>query len=81
MTEATYGRLEEVLLSLGFSACGVTEKNQVFRHEQTGALIIYPELPAGDSVLPRHLLMVRSILQAYGISDPTDFATKLQKAS
>jgi hypothetical protein len=29
----------------------------------------------------RHLLAVRSILQAYGIADPTDFATQLHKAS
>ncbi len=81
MSEVTYGRLEEVLLSLGFSPCVVKERNKIFRHEETGALVIYPEFPPDDPVLPRHLLAVRSILQAYGIADPTDFATKLQKAS
>jgi hypothetical protein len=81
MTEVTYSRLEEVLRSLGFSLRAVEEKNKVYRHEGTGALVVIPQFPPGERVLPRHLLAVRSILQAYGIADPTDFATRLQKAS
>jgi hypothetical protein len=81
MNTVTYGRLEEVLLSLGFSFHGVEEKNKVFRHDQTGALIIYPEFPPDDPVLPRHLLLVQSILPAYGIADATVLSRELQKAS
>ena len=81
MTEVTYSRLEEVLRSLGFSLRAVEEKNKVYHHQGTGALVVIPEVPPGESVLPRHLLAVRSILQAYGIADPTDFATQFQKAS
>jgi predicted RNA binding protein YcfA (HicA-like mRNA interferase family) len=81
MTQVTYSRLEEVLRSLGFALRAVEEKNKVYRHEATGALVVIPEFRPGESVLPRHLLAVRSILQAYGIADPTDFTTQLQKAS
>ena len=81
MVEVSYGRLEKTLRSLGFSLRGVEEKKKVFIHAGTGALVVYPEFPLDEPVLPRHLLAVRSILQAYGIADPTDFATKLQKAS
>ena len=56
MSEVTYARLEETLISLGFSPCGVHEKNKIFRHGATGALVIYPEFPSGNAVLPRHLL-------------------------
>jgi hypothetical protein len=81
MNEATYGQLEEVLLALGFSPGTGVEKNKVFCHKETGALIIYPEFPPDDPILPRHLLMVRSILEAYGIAEATDLSAKLQKAS
>ena len=80
MTKVTYSRLEEVLRSLGFSLRAVEEKNKVYCHEGTGALIVLPELPPEEPVLPRHLLAVRSILQAYAIADPMDFARQLQLA-
>ena len=81
MTDVTYSRLEGVLRSLGFSLRMIEEKNKVYRHEGTGALVVLPELPLDDPVLPRHLVAVQSILQAYGIADPMDFATQLHKAS
>lgn len=81
MTEMAYGRMEEVLRTLGFSLRGVEEGNKVFLHEATGALVIFPEFPAENLVLPRHLLAVKSILQAYDIADPLGFTTELHKAS
>jgi hypothetical protein len=81
MTEPTYGRLEEVLQSLGFTLRTVEEHNKIYRHEATGAIVVFPEQPPGDPVLPRHLLAVRSVLQAYCIADPAVLATELQKAS
>jgi len=77
----TYGRMEEVLHAHGFTPRGVDEKNKVFVHEATGALVVYPEFPLDNLVLPRHLLAVKSILQAYGIADPVGFTAELQKAS
>ena len=81
MTEMTYGRMEEILHALGFTLRSVEEKNKVFVHETTGALVVFPDFPAENPVLPRHLLAVKSILNAYGISDPVRFTTELQKAS
>ena len=81
MADVTYGRLEETLKGLGFALRGVEEKNKVYWHADTGALITLPEFPAGDPVLTRHLVKVRGILQAYEIADPLDFDAKLQLAS
>jgi len=81
MPEMTYGRMEEILRALGFSLRGVEENNKVFLHEATGALVVFPAFPAENRVLPRHLLAVKSILQAYGIADPVGFTADLQKAS
>jgi hypothetical protein len=59
----------------------VVEKNKVYLHEESGALIVFPEFPASDPVLPYHLGAVRAVLQAYEIADPLDLASLLQKAS
>ena len=53
----------------------------MFTLEATGALVVFPEFPPDDVVLPRHLLAVKSILRAYGIADPVGFTAELQKAS
>jgi hypothetical protein len=74
MHELTYGKLDEVLRSLGFSV-QITEQPVQARwydHEETGALIALPLFPDSDKVLPRHLLAVRSVLEAYGIVVPFD---------
>jgi hypothetical protein len=49
----------------------------VYKHEPTGALVVIPDLPQDDAVLPHHLVAVRAILDAYGIADPTVLAEKL----
>lgn len=81
MSEMTYGRMETVLGTLGFSFRGVEEKNKIFLHDATGAVVIFPEFPPERPVLPRHLLAVKSILHSYGIADPVVFSTQVQQAS
>jgi hypothetical protein len=81
VAEVTYGRLDEVLRSLGFAVQSAEDNAQVYRHEGTGALIVLPTLVAGERVLPRHLVAVRMTLDAYGIADPLDLDSRLQKAS
>jgi hypothetical protein len=80
MSDVSYQRLDKALRSLGFSYSGVKEMNRVYLHKETGALVVYPEFPPDELVLPRHLQTVRAILNAYGIADPTDFEAKLQRA-
>jgi hypothetical protein len=81
-TEVTYGQLDRVLRSLGFSCRAVIKnvESRVYEHKQSGALIVLPALPEDDGVLDYHLVGVRTTLDGFGIVDPTEFAAKLKKA-
>jgi len=81
MPEVTYGQLEEVLRALGFSLRGIVKQNKLYRHEGTGAVVSFPDLPADDPVMQHHLVAARMVLDANGIADPLYFADQLQKAS
>lgn len=81
-TEATYGQLDEVLRSLGFS-CRPTKhepSGRIYEHKEAGAVIMLPSLPESDRVFEHHLLAVRTELDNFGLADPSVFAAKLQKA-
>jgi len=78
--EVTCGRLDGVLRGLGFSS-RADKKACVYRHEETGALIVLPTFAAEEKVLPHHLATVRMTLEGYGIADPLDLASRLQRAS
>lgn len=81
MPEVTYGRLDEVLRDLGFAAhrMHIDVEARVYKHP-SGALIALPAFPDSRELLPRHLLAVEMQLDAFGISQPADFRTRLQKA-
>jgi hypothetical protein len=81
-TDVTYGQLDKVLRSLGFSRRLLTKDPPAVRYEhpETGALITLPPSPADDKVLDYHLVAVRTTLDNYGIAEPTVFAAELQKA-
>ena len=81
-TDVTYGQMDKVLRSLGFTSRTVKLRGDVriYEHESTGARFIFPETPESQSVLDYHLLAVRTSLDLYGIADPTDFAARLKKA-
>jgi hypothetical protein len=81
-TDVTYGQLDKVLRSLGFS-CRPGKKNppgRIYEHPETGATVMLPALPDTDKVFEHHLVAVRGELDNFGIADPTSFADKLQKA-
>jgi hypothetical protein len=81
-TDVTYGQLDKVLRSLGFS-CRLVKKeaeSRRYEHQASGALILLPAFPEHDQVLEYHLVTVRVTLDNFGIADPTAFAAKLQKA-
>jgi hypothetical protein len=81
MLEVSYGKLDEVLRALGFSVHQAEPDTRVYKHAESGALIVLPIFPDHDEVLPRHLVGVRMTLEAFGIADPLEFASQLQKAS
>jgi hypothetical protein len=81
-TELTYGQLDRVLRSLGFSSRLVQSKPPArhYEHQETGAFITIPPFPESDRVLEHHLVTVRVTLDGFGIADPTAFAEQIQKA-
>jgi hypothetical protein len=80
--EATYGRLDEVLRSLGFSVrISETRQARVYEHENTGAMIVLPERPLEEKAIPHHVAAVRMLLDGYGIANESELASALQKAS
>jgi hypothetical protein len=80
-TEVTYGELDRVLRSLGFSCRLVQEEPpaRVYEHE-TGARFMVPPFPETDFVYLHHLVAARTIVDLFGIADPKVFDAKLQKA-
>jgi hypothetical protein len=81
-TEVTYGQLDKVLRSLGFSCSLVKGKPPArhYEHKETGAFITVPPFPASDRVMEHHLVTVRTTLDGFGIADPNVFDAKVQKA-
>jgi hypothetical protein len=81
-TELTYGQLERVLRSLGFSSRLVQGKPPArhYEHEETAAFITVPPFTESDRVMEYHLVTVRVTLDGFGIADPNTFAAQAQKA-
>jgi hypothetical protein len=80
--DVTYGQLEKVLRSLGFT-CRPGNNDppgRVYEHKETGATIRLPAFPETDKVFEHHLVAARGELDNFGIADPAAFAAKLQKA-
>jgi hypothetical protein len=81
-TIVTYGQIDKVLRSFGFTR-HVFEKNGKgvrYEHKETGAQITLPLFPESDYVLDYHLANVRGTLSNFGVAEPSVFEAKLQKA-
>ena len=81
-TEFTYGQLEQVLRTYGFT-CRPGNNDppgRIYEHPQTGAIVALPAVAANDKVYEHHLLTARLALDDFGIADPTTFEAKLRKA-
>lgn len=81
-SDVTYGQLDKVLRSLGFS-CRPSEKDppgRIYQHQKTGALIKLPAFADSEKVFAYHLVTVQGELENFGIADSTALAAKLQKA-
>jgi hypothetical protein len=80
-TEVTYGQLDRVLRSLGFS-CRHAQQDppaRIYEHPDAGAMIMLPALRDSDKVYEHHLAAARLELENFGLADATVFAAKLQK--
>jgi hypothetical protein len=81
-TDITYGQLDKVLRSLGFS-CRLLQKEppaRIYEQKESGAIIMMPPFPESDFVLDYHLFVARTTVDLFGIADPKVFDSKLQTA-
>ena len=81
-TDVTYGQLEKVLRSFGFTCRpgNRTPPGHIFEHSRTGAMVALPSFPETDKVFKHHLLAAQMELDNFGIADPATFEAKLRKA-
>jgi hypothetical protein len=81
-TEVTYGQLDRVLKSLGFSCRLLADDPpaKLYEHKASGAYLTVPPFPDGDNVLDYHLAAARITLDNFGIADAGIFAKELLKA-
>ena len=70
-SNVTYGQLDKVLRSLGFSCRMVNGDPPArrYEHKETGALISMPPIAETEIVQARHLAAVRATLDVFGIAD------------
>jgi hypothetical protein len=81
-TDVTYGRLDKVLRSLGFS-CRVLKREphtRVYEHKETGALLPIPPFPMTEFALPHYVVAARTMVDLFGIADPKVFDAEVRKA-
>ena len=82
-TNVTYGQLDKVLRSLGFS-CWLSKEEppaRVYEHKESGALLTVPPFPESDFVLDYHLVGARTTVDFFGIADRKVFDAKLEKVA
>jgi hypothetical protein len=81
-TDVTYGQLDKVLRSLGFSCRELNKKPPVrlYEHKETGAEISMPPFPMEERVYEHHLVTAKVMLDEFGVADPKTFVAQLQKA-
>jgi alpha-beta hydrolase superfamily lysophospholipase len=80
-TEVTYGQLDKVLRSFGFS-CRPTRSDppgRIYEHQKTGAVVLLPAFSDSDRVFEHHLIAAQTELDNFGIADPSVFAARVQK--
>jgi hypothetical protein len=82
-TDFTYGQLDKVLRSFGFTCRPGNRQppGRIYEHPQAGAIVMLPAVRASDKVYEHHLLAARSELDNFGIADPATFDATLHKAS
>jgi hypothetical protein len=80
-TDLTYGQLDKVLNSLGFSLRRGhgDPPSRVYDHKESGASFILPGYQDGDRVFEHHLVGARTTVDRFGVADPETFDAELRK--
>ena len=79
--DITYGQLDKVLRSFGFTRREIERHGKGVRydHKETGASVTLPLFPKKDYVMVHHLAIVRTTLEDFGVADRSVFEKKLKK--
>jgi hypothetical protein len=80
-SNVTYGQLDGVLQSLGFSVRVEKGKRRLYKHEATGAVMSLPDRRPTELVGATHFAATRQVLSNFGIADELEFASQLSEAS
>jgi hypothetical protein len=80
-TNVTYGQLNSVLRSLGFTWRVVKNRveTRLYEHKDSGASFMLPPFPDTDKVLEHHLVGARTTLDRFGVAEPEVFDAKLRQ--
>lgn len=65
----TYGLLDERLRSLGFTVRTQKGKARIYRHEETGASILLPDVPFEEQITPHHVAVALHALKEHSPVD------------
>ena len=81
-TKFTYGQLDRTLRAMNLSRRFLADDPPayVYEHRKYGPLFTIPPFPENDRVLDFHLALARTMLDNFGIAEPTVFDAELQKA-
>lgn len=80
---ATYGQIDKVLQSLGYT-CRLDKDEppaRIYLHEDAQSVIMLPAYPKRNRAFEHHLVLVRTQLDGFGLLEASEFDAKLQKAS
>jgi hypothetical protein len=80
-TDVTYGQLNKVLRSLGYTCRFVNGEPpaRVYEHKATGAAFTMPPFADDDLVYEHHLVAARVLSDGFGVIDAKDFDAKLKR--
>ncbi len=82
-TDVTYGQLNKALALLGLTRRLLNDDppTNVYEHPERGLIVSLPAFPSRNRVYEHHLIGVRTLLDQFGIAEPTAFDAELQKAA
>lgn len=83
-SDVTYGQLDKVLKSLGFSSRVVAvdpRSTRLYEHKKSGAYFMLPPYPMSDRAYAGHVVVARTIVDNFGIADRKKFDQKLRKVA
>ncbi len=80
MTEVTFGKLDQLLRGLGFTAFDTLTGTRVYQHRPSGAEVYIPRQTPEQLVRPHHVLSARVTLDDFGVLADREFEGRLQTA-